>query len=225
MSRSAERAERAERGGRARPARWRVLAVWALTLPVALAAGAAVAQQPTPSPSPPPATAPPTLTVPPSAGPAGAAGAPLDIVAPVLDIVAPESSLDESISRAQIGNQERFTLAADVLFAFDKADLTPAARSRLREVTDALRRKTTGEVRIDGYTDAKGSPAYNLGLSLRRARAVQAALQAALPGSPLRFVARGHGEADPVAANTRPDGSDNPKGRAKNRRVTITFPR
>jgi outer membrane protein OmpA-like peptidoglycan-associated protein len=36
---------------------------------------------------------------------------------------------------------------------------------------------------------------------------------------------KGHGEADPVAPNVKKDGSDNPRGRARNRRVTITFAR
>lgn len=39
-----------------------------------------------------------------------------------------------------------------------------------------------------------------------------------------RIVARGHGAADPVAPNTV-NGKDNPAGRARNRRVTIAFPR
>jgi outer membrane protein OmpA-like peptidoglycan-associated protein len=31
------------------------------------------------------------------------------------------------------------------------------------------------------------------------------------------------GPSKPTAANKHPDGSDNPQGRAKNRRVSITF--
>ena len=33
---------------------------------------------------------------------------------------------------------------------------------------------------------------------------------------------KGWGKANPVAPNTNPDGSDNPEGRQKNRRVEIT---
>jgi outer membrane protein OmpA-like peptidoglycan-associated protein len=36
-----------------------------------------------------------------------------------------------------------------------------------------------------------------------------------------RMSARGFGESRPVAPNTKPDGSDNPAGRAQNRRVEI----
>ena len=60
-------------------------------------------------------------------------------------------------------------------------------------------------------------------LSRRRAQAVAVALRRA--AAPPRLVVRGHGEADPVASNTNKDGSDNPEGRARNRRVTITFRR
>jgi outer membrane protein OmpA-like peptidoglycan-associated protein len=168
----------------------------------------------------------PVTTVPPSVDPKTVSNpvAPaLDIVAPALDIVAPVSSLDESVTEAQIGQQEQISLRTDVLFAFDKSDLSPAASSRLAEAAATVRQHAKGVVRIDGYTDAKGSPAYNQALSERRADAVEAALEAQLPGTGLQLTAAGHGESDPVAANTRPDGSDNPKGRAKNRRVTITF--
>jgi outer membrane protein OmpA-like peptidoglycan-associated protein len=54
---------------------------------------------------------------------------------------------------------------------------------------------------------------------------VAAALRRRLGGATPGLVVRGHGEADPVAANQHKDGSDNPAGRARNRRVTITFPR
>jgi outer membrane protein OmpA-like peptidoglycan-associated protein len=36
---------------------------------------------------------------------------------------------------------------------------------------------------------------------------------------------RGYGETQPVAPNTRPDGSDDPAGRRKNRRVVVAVTR
>ena len=36
-----------------------------------------------------------------------------------------------------------------------------------------------------------------------------------------QLAARGFGERYPVASNTNPDGTDNPSGRAKNRRVEL----
>lgn len=73
-----------------------------------------------------------------------------------------------------------------------------------------------------GHTDSIGTPAYNRGLSTRRARAVQAELRRALGGGAPPVSARGRGESDPVAANTE-GGEDNPAGRARNRRVVISF--
>jgi outer membrane protein OmpA-like peptidoglycan-associated protein len=63
--------------------------------------------------------------------------------------------------------------------------------------------------------------AHNQTLSEQRATAVQAALEPALGRSDLTTDVSGRGSADPVAPNSI-DGSDNPDGRAANRRVTIT---
>jgi outer membrane protein OmpA-like peptidoglycan-associated protein len=120
------------------------------------------------------------------------------------------------------GSQAQLILAADVLFAFDKADLTPAASQALQVAAGHVKAEAKGPVHIDGYTDAVGDSAYNVDLSRRRAAAVEAAL-GPLVGKPVQFVTAGHGAADPVAPNTKPDGSDNPDGRAQNRRVTVGY--
>jgi outer membrane protein OmpA-like peptidoglycan-associated protein len=144
-----------------------------------------------------------------------------DIHTRVVDIEVTVSSLDDSVRETEAGPEVRFRLAADVLFAFDSARLDSGARSRLEQVSARLRREQPRRVLIVGHTDSRGSDAYNLRLSRRRADAVRAALASRAPG----FDVRGRGEADPVAPNTRPDGSDNPRGRARNRRVEIIFPR
>jgi outer membrane protein OmpA-like peptidoglycan-associated protein len=149
----------------------------------------------------------------------------VDIELPVVDLQYQTASLDNSVQTAESSKQVKVTLAADVLFKFDKAVLSPRARARLAEVTARISQADPQRIKIDGYTDSKGSNAYNLGLSRRRAAAVAAAVRERLGGATPRLVVRGHGEADPVAANTRKDGSDNPQGRARNRRVTIVFPR
>jgi outer membrane protein OmpA-like peptidoglycan-associated protein len=90
-------------------------------------------------------------------------------------------------------------------------------------VVDLLREARPRTVRIDGHTDDKGSPGYNVRLSKRRAQAVERALGSALGGAKVTVV--GRGEADPVASNRTKDGADSPKGRARNRRVEIRLPR
>ncbi|MEV4074508.1 OmpA family protein [Nonomuraea fuscirosea] len=118
------------------------------------------------------------------------------------------------------GLGRRITISSDVLFGFDRATLTPLAVRHLAAVATRLR-TATGTVRVDGYTDALGTTAYNLGLSRRRAESVKRELDRVLAGRP-RVAAAGHGEADPVAPNTE-GGADNPAGRAENRRVVIHF--
>lgn len=114
-------------------------------------------------------------------------------------------------------------LPADTLFEFDKADILPAAEANLRTLAELIG-KTRGTVLLKGYTDGKGDDAYNLGLSKRRAKAVKAWMAAnGVPSE--RLVATGYGEADPVAPNQRPDGRDDPDGRARNRRVEALLPR
>lgn len=78
-------------------------------------------------------------------------------------------------------------------------------------------------VAIEGYTDSKGTPAFNLDLSRGRAIAVQKAIAKQVHGP--TFAAVGRGEANPVASNTTEDGSDSPRGRALNRRVEILIPK
>ena len=111
-------------------------------------------------------------------------------------------------------------LPADVLFAFGSAELTPAAQQAIAAVDDEIGSGGTGTVTVEGHTDAVGSDADNQSLSERRAASVRTALEAAL-GSSYRYTAVGFGETTPVAPNTKPDGSDDPDGRALNRRVEI----
>lgn len=67
-------------------------------------------------------------------------------------------------------------------------------------------------IRLDGYTDQKGTDEFNKGLSMRRANSVSKLLtRAGVPASQIQVEA--HGEANPV------DALDD----AKNRRVEITL--
>ncbi|NBE98900.1 OmpA family protein [Nonomuraea sp. KC401] len=182
----------------------------------ALALSLLVALTPSPSPSAP-------VQVPVEGGQPATAPV-LDISGEILDISERISNLDESVTNETSGRERTITVAADVLFAFDKATLTGKAERRLEQVAELLKAEAAGKpVKIDGYTDAKGSGSYNLELSRKRAEAVRDALGKLAPGT--EFAVAGHGEAGSVAPNALPDGGDNPKGRAKNRRVEIGFTR
>lgn len=111
----------------------------------------------------------------------------------------------------------------DVLFAFGKADLTGEARVKVRDIADILNTRVPGrKILIEGHTDSVGSDEVNLKLSEARAQTVAGALEAGgVKGS--RVTTRGYGKRYPVAPNTNPDGSDDPQGRAKNRRVEVVI--
>jgi outer membrane protein OmpA-like peptidoglycan-associated protein len=127
----------------------------------------------------------------------------------------------ESGSAAAVPAQTSFRLPSDVLFAFGSATLSPAAAGAIDALTKQVT-ATAGTVTIAGYTDAIGGDADNQRLSEARAAAVQQAITAKL-GPNFTYKAVGFGKTNPVAPNTNPDGSDNPDGRARNRRVELTI--
>ncbi len=109
-----------------------------------------------------------------------------------------------------------YDVCADVLFAFNRAAIRPAAERVLRQVADSLaKRSAGGHILIEGHTDSTGSPDYNKRLSLRRAEAVRRSLVTHGHISAGRITVRGYGESRPAATNA--DAS----GRARNRRVVI----
>lgn len=114
-------------------------------------------------------------------------------------------------------------MGADALFGFNKADLSPEAIETLNALGPIVLKFGKHPVTIEGHTDAIGSPAYNQELSERRAEAVRAWLVAQHYGDASLLQIKGFGKTRPVAANTLADGSDNPEGRQKNRRVELVF--
>jgi outer membrane protein OmpA-like peptidoglycan-associated protein len=117
---------------------------------------------------------------------------------------------------------KRFLVGADALFEFDKATLTPDAEETLEALRPLLAEAGRRPVRVEGHTDAKGSEEYNQTLSEKRAQAVKDWLMAH-GVIPAESPTQGFGEQRPVAPNSRPDGSDDPAGRQKNRRVEVVL--
>jgi len=112
------------------------------------------------------------------------------------------------------------SLAADATFDFDKSDLKPAAQQSLAQLASDMSQLNVNSVDIVGHTDSIGSEAYNQALSERRAQSAADFMVAQGVNSGL-ITTRGMGELQPIAPNTNADGSDNPAGRAQNRRVDI----
>jgi OOP family OmpA-OmpF porin len=109
---------------------------------------------------------------------------------------------------------EKVTLAADVLFDFDKAVLKNEGKSKLDDLATKVKAINLEVVIAIGHTDSIGSDAYNQKLSVRRAESVKAYL-VSKGVEPNRIYTEGKGEKQPVASNKTAD------GRQKNRRVEI----
>ncbi|MEW6299327.1 MAG: OmpA family protein, partial [Thermodesulfobacteriota bacterium] len=105
-------------------------------------------------------------------------------------------------------------------FDFDRATIKPEFEPVLDEAARLLQENPTVRVTIEGHTDAIGTEAYNLRLSRRRAEAVKRYLVAKGVAAE-RLATVGRGEGQPIAPNTNPDGTDNPEGRAMNRRAEL----
>ena len=149
----------------------------------------------------------------------------LDIDGPTRDIVGITRGIDSVLKdlNAKVTDREiRIELAADVLFDFDKADLRPEAFPSLEKVAEVLRSHAGSPVTIEGHTDGKGTDAYNVPLSEKRAQAVREWLVKKGGATAAKIATKGWGKSKPIVSNTRPDGSDDPEGRKKNRRVEIT---
>jgi len=101
-----------------------------------------------------------------------------------------------------------------VFFDWDKANLTERARAIVKEAADNSTRVQYTRIEVNGYTDTSGTPKYNQGLSVRRAKAVAAELvRDGVPESAIDI--RGFGDTHLLVATAR--GVREPQ----NRRVEI----
>ena len=110
---------------------------------------------------------------------------------------------------------DRVVITQQPRFAVDRAFILPESAPLLMEVAAALEaHPEIVRIEVQGHTDDRGSDAFNLELSQRRASAVRQYLvdHGIEPG---RVVARGYGLTRPRVPNTNAD------HRAQNRRVEI----
>lgn len=105
-------------------------------------------------------------------------------------------------------------LNGEILFGFDKSDLTSTAQQNLNELVTILQKYPDTDIEIQGHTDDKGSNTYNNKLSEQRANSVKSYLvQHNISSS--RLAAIGFGETAPKYPN------DTEANRALNRRVVF----
>ncbi|MET0760408.1 MAG: OmpA family protein [Flavobacterium sp.] len=101
-----------------------------------------------------------------------------------------------------------------LLFDTGKATLRPESQEQLKNIVEILKAYPTVELKIGGYTDNVGDPAFNLKLSDDRAKSVMNEMvKMGIVAN--RLEAEGYGEQFPVASN------DTEEGKAQNRRIAV----
>jgi outer membrane protein OmpA-like peptidoglycan-associated protein len=117
---------------------------------------------------------------------------------------------DAKVERVGEGIVVEFS--SNVLFAFDKSNLSDDAKTNLDKLVKVLNSYPDTNIEVQGHTDSKGSKGYNQALSERRAETVSGYLT----GKDItarRLTIKGFGEAAPKYDNKTD------QNRAKNRRV------
>ena len=128
-------------------------------------------------------------------------------------------TLDGSTSTHTGDEDVTVTLASDVTFASDSAELAPAAEAQLQIVAGQLKQYPNGgTLTIVGHTDDIQDDAYNQTLSEQRANAVKSRLEQLTSLDKWNPTATGKGESEPRVNDTTDE------ARAANRRVEITLP-
>jgi outer membrane protein OmpA-like peptidoglycan-associated protein len=106
-----------------------------------------------------------------------------------------------------------------ILFHTNKANIKKSSFALLQQIATVITECRTAlpnaKIMVSGHTDNRGSKAYNLTLSQRRANAVKTYLSSIGVNSAI-ITSKGFGESEPVASN------DTIEGRAQNRRITFS---
>jgi OOP family OmpA-OmpF porin len=111
---------------------------------------------------------------------------------------------------------QNVSLSGDALFANNSAVLTDAGKASVDPIVVGARNLNNFKISLLGHADSRGGAAYNQKLSERRAQSVAEYLVSKGIKSSAITTA-GRGETQPVASN------DTSVGRAKNRRVDVSF--
>ena len=127
-------------------------------------------------------------------------------------------ALDDSTSTHTGGKDITVTLASDVTFASDSADLASGAEAQLKTVASQLKQHPDGgTLTVVGHTDDVQDDAYNQTLSEKRANAVKTRLEQLTSLDKWQTSVSGKGESEPKINDTSEE------ARAANRRVEITL--
>lgn len=133
----------------------------------------------------------------------------------------PAPKVEEDTAIAEVANVTQNSLGAAVLsfkdpinFRYNSDAMDAESLAVVDKVATALRKYPNAKVRVAGYTDSLGNPAYNMDLSERRAHAVASQLvKDGVPAANVSYI--GYGAANPIATNKTA------AGRYQNRRVEL----
>lgn len=107
----------------------------------------------------------------------------------------------------------------NIYYDFNRAELTESAMTTIdTTILPIMLNNPQIVVEIGSHTDGRGTDAYNKKLSQDRAESVVKYLRKQGIAKN-RIQAKGYGKSKPIAPNQNADGTDNPEGRAKNRRT------
>lgn len=133
---------------------------------------------------------------------------------------------DEAYNKFNVDKQKRLAeqtaqkqiVIRDILFDFNSFSMMPAANNEITNIANILKQFTKVKLVVTGHTDSKGGVKINQKISLQRAKMVKDKL--CLHGiDNKRVVIKGKGKSSPIAINENTNKTDNPQGRAYNRRV------
>jgi OOP family OmpA-OmpF porin len=124
----------------------------------------------------------------------------------------PDTPKGDRVDAAGCSFKEEIKLPG-VVFETGSADLKPESLPVLEGAIATLKRYPELNIEVAGHTDSRGSDAFNLDLSARRAESVLKYLHDG--GVTNAMKSRGYGERQPIGSNTTDD------GRQQNRRVVL----
>ncbi len=133
----------------------------------------------------------------------------------------PAPKVEEDAAVAEVANVKTNDLGAAILsfkepinFMYNSDAMDAESTARIQKMAGILKKYPNAHVRVAGYTDSLGNPAYNMDLSERRAHAVASQLvKDGVAAENVSYI--GYGAANPVATNKTAE------GRYQNRRVEL----
>ena len=130
----------------------------------------------------------------------------------------PKVSDDAAISQvatvSQRANATVLSFKDPINFRTNSDQIEATSYPQIKQAAQVLKKYPNTKIRVEGYTDSLGDPAYNIDLSQRRAKAVALELvNNGVAAENVSFI--GYGAKNPVATNKTA------AGRAQNRRVEL----